>query len=359
MYIEKLNLENFRNYKSQEVEFINGINLFLGLNAHGKTNIIEALYICAFGKSYRASKDTELINYDYPCEYCKIDVKYNKNDNPHTTSFYVDKMNRKQIKNDEVKIKKIADYVGEIPIVIFSPESLDIVNGSPAKRRNFIDMICCQMSKSYIIYLQEYMKCLKLKNTMLKKEVVDDGYIEVLHEKMSKYIKYIVEFRQKIVSLLEKYAKDIELKITNNEENIKLTYLTDFLNMNEEEIKKYLDDHLYIDKLRFSSVKGIQRDDLVVDVNEKDVSVFGSQGQKRTALLSLKLANFELLKEELGQTPILLLDDIMSELDSKRINFMLKYIENYQSIITTTEDTFVSGISNIKIFKVSKGTLEN
>ena len=358
MYIEKLNLENFRNYKSQEVEFINGINLFLGLNAHGKTNIIEALYICAFGKSYRASKDTELINYDYPCEYCKIDVKYNKNDNPHTTSFYVDKMNRKQIKNDEVKIKKIADYVGEIPIVIFSPESLDIVNGSPAKRRNFIDMICCQMSKSYIIYLQEYMKCLKLKNTMLKKEVVDDGYIEVLHEKMSKYIKYIVEFRQKIISLLEKYAKGIELKITNNEENIKLTYVTDFLNMDEEEIKKYLDDHLYIDKLRFSSVKGIQRDDLVVDVNEKDVSVFGSQGQKRTALLSLKLANFELLKEELGQTPILLLDDIMSELDSKRINFMLKYIEGYQSVITTTEDTFVNGISNIKFFKVSKGTLE-
>lgn len=359
MYIEKMNLENFRNYKSQEVEFINGINLFLGFNAHGKTNIIEALYICAFGKSYRASKDTELINYNYPCEYCKIDVSYIKNDNVHTTNFYVDKMNRKQIKNDDVKIKKIADYVGEIPVVIFSPESLDIVNGSPAKRRNFMDMICCQMSKSYIIYLQEYMKCLKLKNTMLKKEVVDDGYIEVLHEKMSKYIKYIVEFRLKVVELLEKYAKEIQLKITDGEEQISLKYMTDFLGMDENDIKKYLDDHLYIDKLRFSSVKGIQRDDLEVDINGRDVSIYGSQGQKRTSLLTLKLANFKLLKEQLGQTPILLLDDIMSELDSKRINFMLKYIENYQSIITTTEDTFVNDISNIKIFKVSKGTLEN
>lgn len=359
MYIERLELENFRNYTKQDVELINGINLFLGLNAHGKTNIIEALYICAFGKSYRASKDVELINYNYPCEYCKIDLAYNKNGNTHTTNFFIDNMNRKQIKNDGVKIKKIADYVGEIPIVIFSPESLDIVKGSPAKRRSFIDMICCQMSKSYIIYLQEYMKCLKLKNTMLKKDVVDDGYIEVLHEKMSKYIKYIVEYRKKIVDLLEKYAKGIEQNITNGEEELKLEYKTDFLGMNEEEIKKYLDAHLYIDKLRFSSVKGIQRDDLEVLVNEKEVAVFGSQGQKRTALLSLKLANFELLREELGQTPILLLDDIMSELDSKRINFMLKYIENYQSVITTTEDTFVNGISNIKIFKVSKGTLEN
>ena len=358
MYINRLKLENFRNYKEEDVEFINGINLFLGLNAQGKTNIIEALYICAFGKSYRASKDVELINYDYPCDYCKIDVWYNKNDIEHTTNYYIDHMNRKQIKNDDVKIKKIADYVGEIPIVIFSPESLDIVNGSPAKRRSFLDMICCQMSKSYIIYLQEYMKCLKLKNTMLKKEVVDDGYIEVLHEKMSKYIKYIVEFRLKVVELLEKYAKGIQLKITDGEEEISLKYMTDFLGMDEVTIKKYLDDHLYIDKLRFSSVKGIQRDDLEVDINGRDVSIYGSQGQKRTSLLTLKLSNFELLKEELGQTPILLLDDIMSELDSKRINYMLKYIEGYQSVITTTEDTFVNGISNIKFFKVSKGTLE-
>lgn len=357
MYINKLELENFRNYKEQKVDLINGINLFLGDNAQGKTNIIEAIYICAFGKSYRTLKDNELI--EFGKEYCRINLEYIKNNNIFTTSFFIDSLNRKQIKNNGIKIRKIADYVGEIPIVIFSPESLDVVKGSPAKRRNFIDMICCQISKSYIIYHQEYMKCLKIKNSILKEDYIDDNYIEVLHEKMSKYIKDIVQYRKKIIELLNKYSIDIQRKLTDGQENINIVYSTDFIDMNEDEIKKYLDEHLYIDKLRKSSIKGIQKDDLEIYINEKEVSKFGSQGQKRTALLTLKLANFELLKELKDEIPILLLDDIMSELDSKRINFLLKYIENYQSIITTTEDTFVKDISNIKIYKVSNGGLEN
>ena len=357
MYLSKLKLENFRNYENQELNLINGINLFLGDNAQGKTNIIEAIYICAFGKSYRTLKDNELIMFGK--EYCRINLDNIKNDNNFNTSFFIDILNRKQIKNNEIKIKKIADYVGEIPIVIFSPESLDVVKGAPSKRRNFIDMICCQLSKSYIIYHQEYMKCLKIKNSILKDDYIHENYIEVLHEKMSKYIKNIVEYRKKIVELLNKYSKTIQKKLTDEKEEIEILYNTDFLNMDEQEIKKYLDEHLYIDKLRKSSIKGIQRDDLEIYINQKEVSKFGSQGQKRTALLTLKLANFELLKELKEETPILLLDDIMSELDSKRINFLLRYIENYQSIITTTEDTFVKDISNIKIYKVSNGRLEN
>ena len=358
MFLNKLKLENFRNYKEQEVDLINGINLFLGQNAHGKTNIIEAIYICAFGKSYRATKDIELINYDYPCEFCKVNLEYTKNDVLHTTDFYIDQMNRKQIKNDEIKIKKIADYVGKIPIVIFSPESLDIIKGAPAKRRNFIDMICCQLSKSYIICHHEYMKCFKMKNTLLKQDVIDDGYIEILHEKMSGYIKKIVETRAKIIEKIEEYSKPIQLKLTNGEEEIVLNYQSDFIGMNEAQIKKYLDDHLYIDKLRKSCIKGIQRDDIQILIDEKEVGVYGSQGQKRTALLTLKLANFELLKDVKNENPILLLDDIMSELDGNRINFLLEYIENYQSIITTTEDTFVRGIKNIKFFDVKNGIVK-
>ena len=357
MYIKKLKLENFRNYEKQDIELINGINLFLGLNAQGKTNIIESIYVCAFGKSYRTIKDNELIMFNK--DFCNINLEYNKKNIDINTSFYIDNLNRKQIKNNEIKIKKIADYIGEIPVVIFSPESLDIVKGSPSKRRNFIDMICCQLSKSYIIAHQEYMKCLKMKNNLLKNDYVDDNYLEVLHEKMSGYIKTIVENRKKIIDKLNFYAKKIHKNITEEKEEIELIYNTDFLNMDISEIKKYLDEHLYIDKLRKSSVKGIQRDDIQILNNEKEVAIYGSQGQKRTALLALKLANFELLKEEKEEIPILLLDDIMSELDSKRINYMLKYIEKYQSIITTTEDTFVKGIDNIKIFKVSNGTLEN
>lgn len=356
MYLQKLRLENFRNYINQEIELINGINLFLGDNAQGKTNIIEAIYVCAFGKSYRTQKDNELINFNK--EYCKIDLQYIKNNIKLITNFYIDKLNRKQIKNNDVKIKKIAEYVGEIPIVIFSPESLDVVKGSPSKRRNFIDMICCQLSKSYIIYHQEYMKCLKLKNSMLKKDRVDDEYIRVLHEKMSNYIVKIVEFRANIIEKLNNYAKTIQKELTESKEEINLIYNTDFLNMNVEQVNKYLNDHLYIDKLRMSSIKGIQRDDIEIYINGQEVAKFGSQGQKRTALLTLKLANFELLKNEKEEIPILLLDDIMSELDSKRISFLLKYIENYQSIITTTDASFVKDVKNIVISSVKCGKVE-
>ncbi len=357
MYLEKLKLENFRNYERQEIDLINGINLFLGNNAQGKTNIIEALYICAFGKSYRTLKDSELIMFGK--DYCNINLDYIKGEIKSNTNFYVDNINRKQIKNNEVKIKKIADYVGEIPIVIFSPESMDIVNGTPAKRRNFIDMICCQLSKSYIICHHEYMKCFKMKNVLLKQDVIDDGYIEILHEKMSGYIKKIVETRLKVINKLDEFAKPIQNKLTNSLEEIKLNYMSDFIGMDETNIKKYLDEHLYIDKLRKSCIKGIQRDDIEILINGNKVEVYGSQGQKRTALLTLKLANFELLKEIKKETPILLLDDIMSELDSARISFLLEYIENYQSIITTTEDTFVKNISNIKFYNVKNGRIDN
>lgn len=357
MYLKNLKLENFRNYQNQEISLINGINLFLGDNAQGKTNIIEAIYVCCFGKSYRTLKDNEVIMFEK--EYCNIILEYLKNSMYSVTTFYIDNLDRKQIKNNEIKIKKIADYVGEIPIVIFSPESLDVVKGSPSKRRNFIDMICCQLSKSYIIYHQEYMKCLKMKNSLLKNEYIDDNYIAILHEKMSVYIKKIVDYRKNIIKKLDVFSSTIQKSITDGKEEIKIIYNTDFLDMEEKDIKKYLDEHLYIDKLRKSTIKGIQRDDIEIYINEQEVSKFGSQGQKRTALLTLKLANFELLKTEKEETPILLLDDIMSELDSKRINFLLKYIEDYQSIITTTEDTFIKNIKNIKIFKVSNGKVEN
>ncbi|MDO4282191.1 MAG: DNA replication/repair protein RecF [Clostridia bacterium] len=355
MYIDKVELENFRNYSSQKIDFINGINLFVGNNAQGKTNIIESIYVSAFGKSYRTIKDNELINFD--SDFCRVKLLYSKNGLNNNNEVYIEE-SKKVIKNNGLKVNKISDFVGEILIVIFSPDSLDIVKGSPGKRRNFIDMICCQLSKSYLISHQEYMKCLKLKNSMLKKDIIDKEYILILHEKMSVYIKKIVEFRKYVIDRLLEKAKVIENKITNGKESIDIIYTTDFLNMNEEEIINYLNKYLFIDEMRKSSIKGIQRDDIIININDLEVSKFGSQGQNRTALLTLKLADFEVLMEEKQEVPILLLDDIMSELDKDRISFLLKYIENYQSIITTTDDTFVKDIRNIKISKVSNGGLE-
>ncbi|MDD3303311.1 MAG: DNA replication/repair protein RecF [Clostridia bacterium] len=355
MYIKNIMLENFRNYDDQNIELINGINLFVGDNAQGKTNIIESVYLSAFGKSYRAIKDIEVINFEK--EYCRITLNYNKLDINKKIEVFIDNFNKKIIKQDEVKINKISEHVGEMLIVIFSPDSLDIVKGSPAKRRNFIDMICSQISKSYYINLQEYMKCLKLKNSMFKNGNIDREYITVLHEKMSEYIFNIVNFRKKIVSKLLEKAKVIQNELTNNLETINLIYISDFINLEKNEIKKILDQYLEIEMMRKMSLKGIQRDDIEIYINEMDVAKFGSQGQNRTALLTLKLANFELLKEENNDEPILLLDDIMSELDSNRIRFLLNYIKKYQSIITTTDDSFANHAENIIIYQVKNGEI--
>lgn len=356
MQLNKLILNNFRNYKYQEIDLINGINFFEGNNAQGKTNIIESIYMCAFGKSYRTTKDIEVLKFNE--EFCRINLTYKKNDIESDIEVYIDKNNKKQLKKDGVKVTRLSNHVGEIPLVIFSPDSLNIVKGAPSKRRTFIDMICSQLSKSYLINIQEYNKCLKIKNTLLKNENIDKDYIYVLHEKMSEYIFNIVKYREIVINEIFEKAKNIHKDITNEKENIKITYVTDFFNMEKNKIKEVLDSHLYIDILRKSSVKGIQKDDILIEINDMEVQKYGSQGQNRTVMLVLKLANFEVLREKKEENPILLLDDIMSELDENRINFLLKYIENYQSIITTTDSSFVENVDNIKISKVSNGRLE-
>ena len=356
MYINKIELENFRNYQKQEINLINGINLFVGDNANGKTNIIESVYACAFGKSYRTTKDNELIKLNE--NYTKVDLEYNRNNINSKIEFFIDQNNRKSIKKDDVKIVKISEHVGELLIVTFSPDSLDIIKGAPAKRRSFLDMICSQISKSYLINLQEYMKCLKIKNNILKSENIDKNYISVLHEKMSEYIFNIVRYRNNLINKLLEKAEIIHKKLTDEKEQIKLKYETDFINFSKKEIKEILDKYLSIEIIRKSSLKGIQRDDMLIYINNLEVSKYGSQGQNRTAMLTLKLADFEILREEKDETPILLLDDIMSELDQNRINFLLDYIKNYQSIITTTDSNFVKNKENIKISKVLNGRLE-
>lgn len=356
MYIKNIKLTNFRNYSEQNIELINGINLFVGDNANGKTNIIESVYLSAFGKSYRTTKDIELIKFNQ--DYTRVELDYDKDDVNKKIEVFIDSLNKKYIKQNDIKVKKLSEHVGELLIVIFSPDSLDIVKGSPAKRRSFLDMICSQLSKSYFINLQEYLKCLKIKNSLLKNGNVDKDYICVIHEKMSEYIYNICNYRKIIIDKLQCRAKVIEQNLTNFKEEIKLTYVSDFINLNKEEIKKILDEHLNIEIIRKSSVKGIQRDDISIFVNDMEVAKFGSQGQNRTALLTLKLANFEILKEEKEQVPILLLDDIMSELDAHRIKFLLDYINDYQSIITTTDASFAKNAENIVIRNVVNGNIE-
>jgi len=359
MFIKEINLNGFRNYNEQKITFINGINMFIGDNAQGKTNIIEAIYLSAFAKSYRTSKDCELINFEK--EYARVNLEYRKNSIEKSVEVFLDKVGNKIIKYDGIKINKLSSIIGEIILVVFSPDDLDIVKGSPSSRRKFIDMICCQISKSYIINLQEYNKCLKIKNNLLKKNITleDKEYIYVLHEKMSSNIEKITEFRKEILKKILIYAKNIHLSITDNKEKIKFEYISEFIDLDKEKINTILNNNINVDIYRKTSTKGLQKDDIIIYINDFEVNKFGSQGQNRTALLTLKLANFEVLKEIKEETPILLLDDIMSELDNKRIKFLLKYIENYQSIITTTEKGSIEDVKNVKIYKILNGHLQN
>ena len=356
MYIKNINLTNFRNYKNEKIELINGINLFIGNNAQGKTNIIEAIYLSAFAKSYRTTKDSEMIMFNK--DYLRVDIEYFKNNSSIVQNTYVDKLNKKQIKVDEIKIKKVSDIIGNIPLVIFSPDDLEIVKGTGANRRKFVDIICCQLSKSYLIAFSEYNKVLKTKNNLLKKDLTkqDKDYILILNEKLAEYIVKIIPFRKKVVYELLKYSKIIIKQLTENKENLDIDYITEFENKNKNEVINTLNRVLEYEILRKTSLKGISKDIINININSNDINKYGSQGQKRTVLLILKLASFEIIKKVLNDNPILLLDDIMSELDNYRVKFLLEYIKNYQVIITTTEFKEKINIENIKIKKIINGT---
>ncbi|MBR1883538.1 MAG: DNA replication/repair protein RecF [Clostridia bacterium] len=357
MLIKRLLLEGFRNYINEEIKFDNKINLFVGDNAQGKTNIIESIYVCSYAKTYRTQKDIDTINFDK--DYYRITMEYEVDGENNKQEIFLDRRGRKQIKINDVKVTKISDIVANIPIVIFSPDDINIVKGSPQERRKFIDLICCSLSKSYLIHLQEYNKYLKIKNNMLKDdEKRDIEYIKILNENMSKHIVVISNFRKRVILELERKGKIIQGELTNKAEELKLEYVSDFIDKTEEEVLNNLNEHINIDLMRKSTVKGIQKDDILFYINDKDVEKYGSQGQARTVLLTMRLANFEILKEVKKTEPILLLDDIMSELDKNRVAYLFNYIKNYQSVITTTDVEGIKDFENIKVNKILAGSLK-
>ena len=358
MYLQKLQLTNFRNYENLQLEFSKGVNVFVGDNAHGKTNILESIYLSSITKSYRTNKDIECIKFE--SDFFRTNHTYiEDNDSKIDVEVYLDN-NNKQIKENGVKINKYSDFIGRIPLVIFSPDNMDIVKGSPKNRRKFLDILISQLSRSYVICLQEYNKILTLKNNLLKqdKSLVDMTYLDILDEKLAEKIELIVDMRTKYVDAVEKFATKIQKSLSKDEEKLNLKYISDFLGKNREEIKRILTQSRENDFFRKTSNKVVGHDDIIVYVNDKEVSIYGSQGQNRTALLSMKLAEFEILKQEKENTPIILLDDVFSELDRGRINFLIDYVSKYQVFITTTEIESIDNIENKEIFKIKNGTVE-
>lgn len=358
MFVKYINLINFRNYENISIELCEGTNVFIGDNAQGKTNILEALYYSSVGKSHRTNKDKELIKWDSENSFVSTYVAKNRIDKRIDIKFFRD--GKKAININSIKITKLQDLVGVLNVVMFSPEDLNIVKDSPSYRRKFLDIELCKLDKKYYYSLASYKKILLERNMILKKYVDNSDFIDIYDIKLAEYGSYIIKRRLEYIQGLNNYSKSIHKDITQGKENIEFKYmmqLKDNSNLQEELYNLLrLNRKKDIEK-RVTSI-GPHRDDFSILVNNMDVKTFGSQGQQRTSVLTIKFSSLMIIKELIGEYPLLLLDDVLSELDTKRQEYILKSIDGIQTLITGTGFIDIKKYiknENIQIFNVEKG----
>ena len=353
MWIKKLCLKNFRNYENQEINFCNNINIFYGENAQGKTNIIEAIYMSSIGKSFRASKDIETIMINK--ENSLIESFYEKEDREGKIKIEINK--KKNIYVNGIKIKKLSELLGNINIVIFTPDDIEILKGGPQNRRKFLDIMISQLKPNYIYNLNMYLKTLEQRNNYLrqiKEEQKDEKMLDIWDEKLVEYAIKINKYRTEYINLINEKIKNIHKEITNNKEEINIKYISECQEKNS--YLNLLKQRRKLDIIKGYTTKGIHRDDFNVFINNKELNIYGSQGQHRTAILSLKISELQIIKDEIGEYPILLLDDFMSELDNNRRKNLLKYMKDAQVIITCTEKLNIENLNYLE-YKVDNGKI--
>lgn len=369
MRIKRLKVENFRNLERLDIEFSDGVNIIYGNNAQGKTNIIEAIYIFSFGKSFRANRDIELLKFDK--EYFLSNIEIMKKDRELEMDFGFDKIsNKKIIKVNGVIQKKISDIIGKLNVVVFKPEDIKIVTDAPSVRRKYIDYLISSISKGYLENITKYKKVLEERNNLLKEikiklkgnrvlEKNDEDFLDVYDKLLSKLNCEIYNERKRIIEKLNNYIYGIHLKLTENYINNEKLHIKYVSNV-EEDIQKMYNDLI---KSRLNDINkgytsfGIHRDDYIISINSLDVSIYGSQGQKKSSIISLKLSELKVIEEVIGEKPVLLLDDYMSELDERRRLKFLDIIEDIQIIITTTHKISIDGKENT-YFYVDNGKIE-
>lgn len=367
MFIKYVELFNYRNYESIKIDLNKRINIFVGNNAQGKTNILEAMFVCGFGKSFRTNKEKELIRFG--SDFFRIRAVIETDRRDIEIEIIQSNDSRKWIKVNGISLKKTSQLIGKINIVLFSPEDLKLINEGPSERRKFIDRELSHISTSYCMNLIEYNKVLSNRNSVLKSLRESNKFkdtIEIWDDKLIKLGYEIIKKRIEFINRLKEICYDNHTKITSGKEKIVLNYLS---NINTENIDKY--DKIYMEfrnKLKskldndifkgYTSV-GPHRDDFEILINDIDVRKYGSQGQKRSVALSIKLSEIDIIREETGDYPVLLLDDVMSELDYDRQNQIVKEFQHVQTIVTTTE---ISGIlkeslSEAEVFNIHSGKI--
>lgn len=359
MIIKSLELENFRNYSELSISFDNGTNILYGDNAQGKTNILEAIYLSATTKSHKGSKDKDIINFD--AQEAHIRTYVMKDGLENRVDMHLRKNKTKGIAINGQKIKKAADLLGLLNVVFFSPEDLSIIKNGPSERRRFVDMELCQLDSFYLYNLNNYNKIVNQRNKLLKDLSFNPNLRDTLFIWDSQLVSYgskIIERRAAFVKQLNEIIYDIHVRLSGGKEELKIVYEPDVL---LEELENGLKNSQEKDiKLKQTTV-GPHRDDFSFMIGEIDIRKFGSQGQQRTAALSLKLSEIELVKKLTKDTPLLLLDDVLSELDSNRQNYLLNSIGDIQTIITCTGlEEFVNNRFEInRVFEVSNAVVTN
>ncbi|MGL4848444.1 MAG: DNA replication/repair protein RecF [Clostridium sp.] len=361
MYVEKLKLINYRNYDNLEINLGKNVNVFMGDNAQGKTNVLEAIYYCAFAKSHRTSKDRELINWNSEVAFISVSVGRKRLDKKIEINILKD--GKKVVKVNSVKINKIGELFGTFNVVMFSPEDLKIIKDSPGIRRKFIDMELCQLDSKYYYSLVQYNKVMNERNILLKNRKIDLDMLEVYDIQLSTFGAYIIERRLKYLEELNRYSLDIHKDITSGKEEIEFKYVSSIKNYEniQSEFYSVLEKNRRRDLEKGITCYGPHRDDFSVFINNVDTKSYGSQGQQRTAVLTMKFASLKIIREITGEYPVLLLDDVLSELDFNRKRYVLSSIGEIQTIITCTgiEDLDEYLDNDSKLFKVKDGIILN
>jgi len=358
MKIKKLELQNFRNYENISINLKDGLNVLVGKNAQGKTNLVEAINFCCIGKSHRTTKERDLINFDK--DFARIKVTAERIAGEKSVEILLSKTQKKIIRINGLSILRIGELFENLNSVFFSPEDLKLVKESPQDRRRFLDIALSQMSKVYFYNLVKYEKILAQRNKLLKssfdQNIAKNG-LDIWNEQLAQVGAKIIFARLNFVSHLDKLAHIAHANLTDNKEDLQLSY-SGLQGENVDQIYRQLFELLEqsIEKdlhLGYTSV-GPHRDDIKIVCNDIDIRNFGSQGQQRTTALSLKLAELEIFKEEMGEYPILILDDVLSELDENRCKKLLDNIKDVQTILTGTSFDYEYPAT---IFEISNGTI--
>ena len=359
MLIEELKLKNFRNYSELTLHPHSGVNLFFGRNGSGKTNLLEAIHYCSLGRSHRISNDANAVKNGEAFALSSVSIRNSLGQREIAVRFHPDEAQKKSILMDGKKIAKLSDMMGCLRCVIFSPEDLGLIKEGPSLRRRYLDMMISQINRGYFIALQQYRTCMDQRNALIRNlrnnSYADTSMLSAFEETMAAPAAVIIRERRRIVSLLSESARNTYQRISDTDEEFRLSYHSSVKEETEieEVICRLLRENREDDiRMGFTSV-GPHRDDLILTLNKNQMKQFASQGQIRTAALSMKLSQMQILRDQSGEEPVLLLDDVMSELDRKRRACLIGEISSFQTFITCADRKDVDDEKVDRMWEVS------